>query len=167
MFLRSRLTAKRNWRRIVFRICIPALGTVGACVYSYAQYGFTLRMLTLVLMFWAGYIYFLAGLRILGSINFQLLYPTGLSLWVSFHLWDPTEHLPFGTDMEYPHLAGMFFGLAVGFLVLLVKALEDDDGTLTGFIRILPQYAIILSAVTVAGYAAFLPICFCDVSGLH
>ena len=22
-------------------------------------------------------------------------------------LWDPTEHLPFGSDMEYPHLAGL------------------------------------------------------------
>lgn len=160
MALLSRFTSKKSRRKVALRLGLPMLATIGVCTYSYVQYGFTLWMLFLASIVWASYLYHSFGLRILSPINFQLLFPTGIGLWVSFHLWDPTEHLPFGTDMEYPHLAGLAFGMAVGMLVVLVKASDDDEGTLLRAIRAMRHYLVVMSVVAVAGYALFIPYAF-------
>ena len=76
--------------------------TGSTSVYSYIQHGLTWRMLFPLLMFWASYLYHRFGLNVLGHINFQLWFPAGIALWLSFLLWYPSEHLPFGSDMEYP-----------------------------------------------------------------
>ena len=108
-------------------------------------------------MFLVSYLYHRFGLSILGPVNFQLLFPTGIGLWVSFYLWDPTDHLPFGTDMEYPHLAGLAFGTAVGMFVVMTKAFDSDEGTWLGAIRSMRHDVVVLSIVAVTGYALFIP----------
>ena len=54
-------------------------------------------------------------------------------------------------------MAGMFFGIGMGMLVVLVRASDDDDGTLPGAIRAFRHYSVDLSVVAVTGYALFLP----------
>ena len=155
-----RLRPIKNWRRPALRVGFPALAVTGVCVYAYVQHGFTIRMLPPVMIFAAAYLYGSFGLKTLGQINYQLLYPTGFSLWISYLLWDPSEHLPFGFDMEYPHMAGLAFGMGVGFIVVMAKAWEDDDGTLVGAIRAMRHYFVVLSIVATAGYAMFLTYAF-------
>ena len=135
----------------------PVLAVVGIGAYSYVQHGFSLRMLYPVIIYSISYLYHRFGLNSLGRINYQLLFPTGIGLLMSFLLWDPSEHLPFGSDMEYPHLAGLAFGMAVGMMVVLIKASDDDDGTLVGAILAMRHYSVVLSIIAASGYAMFLP----------
>ena len=151
------LVPKGSKRIVALRWGIPVVGTIGICVYSYIQYGVTWRMLFLLLMFWASYVYHRFGLRFLDPINFQLLYPAGLGLWVGFLLWDPAEHLPFGSDMEYPHLAGLGFGMAMGMLVVMTRAFDVGATTLFEAVRFLRHDVVLLSIVTVTGYGLFIP----------
>ena len=114
-------------------------------------------MLTSLLIFWASYIYHRFGMRFLDPINFQLLFPALVALWVSFLLWDPVEHLPFGSDMEYPHLAGLGFGIAIGGMVVMTRAYESGEKTLLEAIRALRHDFVLLSVVAVSGYGLFIP----------
>ena len=77
-----------------------------------------------------------------------------------FFLWDPSEHLPFGPDMEYPHLAGLAFGVGMGVMVVMARASDDDSGTFVGTIRAMGHYWVLLSGVAAAGYATFLMYAF-------
>ena len=111
----------------------------------------------MVLIFWASYIYHRFGLKFLDPINHQLLFPAVFTLWVSFLLWDPTEHLPFGSDMEYPHLAGLGFGMVVGVTVVMVKAFDAYDAMFLEAVRALRHDLVLLSVVAVSGYGLFIP----------
>lgn len=114
-------------------------------------------MLFPLVVFSASYLYHRFGLKVLGNINYQLVFPAGMFLLLSFLLWDPSEHLPIGSDPEYPHLAGLTFGVGMGMLVVMAKSFEDDDGTLVGVIRAMRHHGVLLSGIAVAGYAMFLP----------
>lgn len=114
----------------------------------------------LVILFLVPHLYFRFGLKRLGPINFQLFFNTGFALWVISRLWDPSEHLPFGSDMEYPHLAGLVFGMGVGFVVVLIKAVENDDESFLEAIKGMRHDVVALSIVALAGYTTFLPYSF-------
>ena len=160
MTLLTRFIPTKKWRKAAL-LGLSLLVLAGACAYSYVQHGFSLNMLYTVAAYSASYIYVRFGLKSLGSINYQLLFPMGFTLLISFLLWDPSEHLSFGSDAEYPHIAGLAFGMTAGFIVVLTKASEDnDDGTLLGAIRAMRHYLVTLSFVAVAGYAMFLPYAF-------
>ena len=117
-------------------------------------------MLFPVLMYCIGYLYFRFGIDALGKINFQLFLTTGITLVLSFFLYDPSDHLPFGSDVEYPLLAGLTFGTIGGMVVVMIRATYDDDGTFSGAFRAMRHYLVLVSIVALAGYAAFLPYAF-------
>ena len=52
----------------------------------------------------------------LGNSDYQLLFVTAFTLWMSFELWNPSEYSPLSPDDmgEYPHLAGLALGMVVG-----------------------------------------------------
>ena len=152
-----RLKPQGNFRRIALRWGIPLFATVGIGVYSYIQHGLTWQMLISLLIFWASYIYHRFGLKFLDPINHQLLFPAGVTLWVAFLMWDPTEHLPFGSDMEYPHLAGLGFGIVVGGMVVITRAFDASETTLFEAVRALRHDVVLLSVVAVTGYGLFIP----------
>ena len=114
-------------------------------------------MLLPLTVFWVVYLYHRFGLMVLGKINYRLLFPAGFSLYLSFLLWDPSQYSPFGSDPEYPHLAGLAFGLVMGMSIVIDKSIEDGDGTLVETVRAMGHYGVLLSGVAVAGYAMFLP----------
>ena len=143
--------------RIALRVAIPVLAIAGIGIYAYSLHGLSLRMLYPVVMFLASYLYHSIGLYKLCRVNFILLFPTLFSLYVSFLLWDQSEHLPLGTDMEYPHLAGLAFGITVGAGVLMARALEDEK---TPVSPSWVQSLVIFSTVAFAGYAMFMPYAF-------
>ena len=136
---------------------LPMAAIIGICIHSFIQHGLTWRMLLLLMMFWAGYLYSRFGLNILGHINFLLWFPAGICLWLSFLLWNPSEHLPFGADAEYPHSAGLAFGTVIGGIVVLISTYNDEDGNFLESIIAMRHYLVLLSVVAVAGYATFLP----------
>ncbi len=53
-------------------------------------------------------------------------------------------------------MAGLAFGMGMGFIVMLLRAFEDDDGTFLGAIRIMRHYLVLLSIIAVSGYALFM-----------
>ncbi|MDE2861777.1 MAG: hypothetical protein OYI31_01875 [Chloroflexota bacterium] len=152
----TRVGARRKWYRVA-RIAIPVLAIAGIGTYSYLQHGLTLRTLYPVAIFLVSFLYHFFGPSRMCQVNYLLLFPTGYCLWTSFLLWDPSEHLPFGSDMEYPYSAALAFGTVVGMTVLLAKAIVDEDADVT---PTWTQYLVLLSTVAVAGYAMFLPYAF-------
>ena len=152
-----KIMSQVNFRRIVIRWGVPLFTTIGIGFYSYIQHGLTWQMLISLLIFWASYTYLRFGLKFLDPINHQLLFPAVVALWVSFLLWDPTEHLPFGSDMEYPHLAGLGFGIVVGVMVVMTKAFDAGETTMLEAVRALRHDFVLLSVVAVSGYGLFIP----------
>ena len=115
-------------------------------------------MLRGFLIFAVSYCYYRFGLRFFGPINFSLIYPTAMCLWLSSQLWDPSEHLPFGTDMEYPHSAGLALAAFMGMSVILTRAYEEDDGEVSwrAFWN-MRHWFVSFCIAAVAGYTLFLP----------
>ena len=153
----SRITLKGRRRRVALRYGIPVLGLLGVCLYEYFKDGFNPGILRVALFFGVGFFYYRFGPKVFGQPNFILFLPTVFTLWASFLLWDPAEHLPFGSDAEYPHLAGLAFGAGVGGMVMLARASEEDTGEMSWkALWYMRHYFVSFAIVAVAGYSLFL-----------
>ena len=103
-------------------------------------------------------------LRTVDPACLPLFVATGIGLWVSFHLWHPLEYSPLNPDItgEFPHLAGLAYGFAMGGLVVLERAEKEEPpppSSWKEWIRELGKmrhYWIPFSAITAGGYTFFL-----------
>lgn len=155
-----RRVAKRNWRNIAIDVGFPVFAITAVCVYAYFRHGLALRALFPVLTFSASYLYHRFAAKLIGWRNYQLTLQMVFFFGFPYFLWDPADHLPFGTDAEYPHLAGLAAGMALGFVAMLIKSSDDEDERIketfgNGF-RSLRRYLVLMSSVTVTGYGMFL-----------
>ena len=154
-----------HWLKLVLRYGLPLLAIVGVCVYAYVRHGFTWRALFPVLVFSASYAYHRFGPGIFGWLNYQLLFVTAFTLWMSFELWNPSDYSPLSPDDmgEYPHLAGLALGMVVGGMVALEKASQKEALSSVGWrewgkaLLDMRHYWVSFSVVAASGYALFLP----------
>lgn len=153
--------AKRNWRPIMFGWGLPWVYLLSYLVYTYFRSGFSLATLLPVSMFLVSFLYFRYGLRYLSSNTFWLIVALAVFFGVPYFVYDPSEYVPFGSDSEYPHLAGFASSFVLGVGMWVTKELETGhQETLSeafrSRFRTLRQGITLLSVSTVAGYPVFL-----------
>ena len=103
-------------------------------------------------------------LRIVDRAYSTLFIVTGFTLWLSFHLWHPSEYSPLNSDVmgEFPHLAGLGYGLVMGVAVAMERIEKEESPPPSNwkeYIRHLSEvryYWVPFSVVTASGYAFFL-----------
>ena len=151
---------KRNWMRSPPYIFIAAV-MIAAFTYSYSHRGPVPWTFILPWIASASFVCYRYGPRLVGLSAFGLGMGFLASFGLPYLLWDPSEHLPYGTDAGYPFGAALAAALGLGFTVILTQfLLYGEDETIREAFRTrcrsLRRVLASMSIVTVTACGAFL-----------
>ena len=152
--------AKRHWPQLVSYALLAVL-VAGAFIYSYFRRGLVPWTFILPLIPIGTFLYHRFGPRLFGFVAYDLMFSLLLFFGLPYLVWSPPEHLPYGSDAEYPFLAGLAAATSLGVgVVLLQSILDREEESLAEMFRSrfrsLRRSLALMSVVTMAGYGAFL-----------
>ena len=152
--------AKRNWRRFLPYILLAAF-VIAAFAYSYYHRGLVPRTFIQPLIAPASFVFFRYAPRLLGFLAYDVVVGLLLFFGLPYLIWDPSEHLPYGSDTEYPFVAALASALVLGCGVILSRSIlyGEDETILEAFrtrFRSLRRALALMSVTTITGYGAFL-----------
>ena len=146
------------------RYGLPLLLAVGVCTYALVRHGLTQDAVSPILTAAIAWACARFCLRAVDPAHSPLFVVTGIDLWLSFHLWHPSEHSPLNPDVmgEFPHLAGLAYGFAMGVMVALERIQQEEPPPPNNWeehikhLSKIRYYWIPFSVITASGYAFFL-----------
>ena len=152
--------AKRHWPQLVSYALLAVL-VAGAFIYSYFRRGLVPWTFILPLIPIGTFLYHRFGPRLFGFVAYDLMFSLLLFFGLPYLVWSPPEHLPYGSDAEYPFLAGLAAATSLGVgVVLLQFILDREEESLAEMFRSrfrsLRRSLALMSVLTMAGYGAFL-----------
>ena len=152
--------AKRNWMRSLPYILLAAV-MIASFTYSYFHRGLVPRTFIQPWIAPASFVCFRYGPRLLGFLAYDVVVGLLLFFGLPYLVWDPSEHLPYGSDTEYPFMAALASAIALGLGVILSRSIlyGEDETILEAFqtrFRSLRRTLALMSVTTIAGYGAFL-----------